>query len=68
MDTAAKPVAQNVQDRIAQVVGDKGAITDAADMAPYVIDQRKKYEGLTPMVVRPATTAEVRRWPAQANR
>ena len=59
MDTAAKPVSQNVLDRIAQVVGDKGVITDAADMAPYVIDQRKSYQGLTPMVVRPATTAEV---------
>jgi D-lactate dehydrogenase (cytochrome) len=59
LDTAAKPVSQNVLDRIAQVVGDKGVITDAADMAPYVIDQRKSYQGLTPMVVRPATTAEV---------
>ncbi len=59
MNPSAKPVPHDVLDRIAQVVGDKGVITDPADMAPYLVDQRDSYHGLTPMVVRPAATAEV---------
>ncbi len=59
MDTTVKGVADAVLERIAGVVGPKGVITDAADMAPYLIDQRKDYQGRAPMVVRPASTDEV---------
>ena len=59
MSTASKAIAEGVLERIANVVGPRGVITDAADMAPYLIDQRKDYMGRTPMVVRPAATAEV---------
>jgi len=34
-------------------------MTDTSDMAPYLVDQRNTYHGATPMVVRPASTAEV---------
>ena len=59
MDAPTNPVSQTVLDRIAAVVGDNGLITDPADIAPFVLDQRKYYEGRTPMVVRPANTEEV---------
>ena len=59
MDGSTHPVNKDILDRIAVVVGEKGLITDPAEIAPYVIDQRKYYEGRTPMVVRPATTNEV---------
>ncbi len=59
MDTAVKGVAGAVLKRIADVVGPKGVIIEAADMAPYLIDQRKDYLGRAPMVVRPASTEEV---------
>ena len=58
MDDAIGPIAADVLDRIARVVGPKGIITDADDMAPYLIDQRRSYRGRTPMIVRPATTEE----------
>lgn len=59
MDGARHPVPDAVLERIASVVGDKGLIRDASDIAPYVVDQRKFYQGATPMVVRPASTEEV---------
>jgi len=59
VDGSTHPVSSEVLDRIADIVGDKGLIRDQADIAPYVIDQRKAYEGATPMVVRPASTEEV---------
>ena len=59
MDGTTHPVNKNILDRIAAVVGEKGLITDPVEIAPYVLDQRKYYEGRTPMVVRPANTREV---------
>ncbi len=59
MDDALLPISQDILGRIADVVGPAGMITDAADMAPYVIDQRKMYHGRTPAIVRPASTGEV---------
>jgi len=59
VDGLTHPVSSDILDRIAAVVGDKGLITDPAEIAPYVIDQRKYYEGRTPMIVRPVTTEEV---------
>jgi D-lactate dehydrogenase (cytochrome) len=58
VDDARKPVSDDVLQRIAVVVGPKGIIIDPADMAPFLIDQRKAYEGRTPMIVRPASTEE----------
>jgi FAD/FMN-containing dehydrogenase len=59
VDGSTPPVNKDILERIAAVVGEKGLITDPVEIAPYVIDQRKYYEGRTPMVVRPATTNEV---------
>src|SRR5438093_524424 len=41
------------------VVGDKYAVTDAADIAPYVTEERDLFHGRSPLVLRPASTAEV---------
>ena len=52
-------VSEDVLDRIQRVVGVQGCIRDAAELAPYLVDQRGRYRGVTPMVVRPASVAEV---------
>ena len=59
MDDGRRPVSQDVLQRIADAVGPGGLVTESADMAPYLVDQRICYHGATPMVVRPASTAEV---------
>lgn len=41
------------------IVGDKYAFTDAADIAPYVTEERDLFHGRSPLVLRPGTTAEV---------
>src|SRR5213083_3757361 len=41
------------------VVGDKYAMTDAADIAPYVTEERDLFHGRSPLVLRPGSTAEV---------
>src|SRR3954454_24804135 len=41
------------------VVGDKYAVTDAADIAPYVTEERDLYHGHSPLVLRPDSTSEV---------
>ncbi len=45
--------------RVQEIVGDRGMVTDAADIAPYVRDWRGNYIGKTSLVVRPANTQEV---------
>ncbi len=48
-------------DRLAEIVGPAGLVTDAGDMEPYIAEQRGLYRGETPCVVRPASTDEVSR-------
>lgn len=45
--------------RFAAIVGDKHAITDTQEMAPYLVEERGLYQGHSPMVLRPGSTAEV---------
>ena len=45
--------------RVQEIVGDRGMVTDAADIAPYVRDWRGNYVGSSSLVVRPANTQEV---------
>src|SRR6201746_2780005 len=42
-----------------KIVGDKYAVTDAADIAPYVTEERDLFHGRSPLVLRPGSTAEV---------
>src|SRR6185312_3664977 len=42
-----------------KVVGDKYALTDAADIAPYTTEERDLFHGHSPLVLRPGSTEEV---------
>ncbi|MFO1393652.1 MAG: FAD-binding oxidoreductase [Steroidobacteraceae bacterium] len=45
--------------RIRNALGPAACITDAEGIAPYLVDFRGLYRGATPLVARPASTAEV---------
>src|SRR3954465_1959700 len=45
--------------RFRKIVGDKYAVTDAAEIAPYVTEERDLFHGKSPLVLRPGSTAEV---------
>lgn len=45
--------------RLKAIVGAKGCLEAAEDMAPYMADWRGRFTGRTPLVLRPATTGEV---------
>ena len=45
--------------RFRAIVGDKYAVTDAADIAPYVTEERDLFHGHSPLVLRPGSTVEV---------
>src|SRR5438552_16413705 len=40
------------------IVGDKYAVTDATDIAPYVTEERDLFHGRSPLVLRPGSTTE----------
>ncbi len=45
--------------RFAAIVGEKFAITDPDLQAPYLVEMRNLFQGHTPVVLRPASVAEV---------
>ncbi len=45
---------------IEAIVGPRGVITEALEMAPYLTDRRGRFEARAPLVARPASTGEVR--------
>ncbi len=49
----------SVYTRLKQVVGEKGFSEDPADIAPYLKEWRGKYEGHTPLLLKPASTDQV---------
>ncbi|MGG5817233.1 FAD-binding oxidoreductase [Falsiroseomonas sp. HW251] len=46
-------------DRLSALLGPRGLLTDPADIAPHLVDWRNLFQGSSPAVVRPASTAEV---------
>ncbi len=54
-------------ERFAAIVGEKYAITDPQAQLPYLVEMRDMYRGRTPLVLRPASTAEVAQILALAN-
>src|SRR6201992_4278866 len=56
---AAPPLSSELVARFRAIVGDKYAITDVADIAPYVTEERDLFHGRSPLVLRPGSTAEV---------
>jgi D-lactate dehydrogenase (cytochrome) len=53
------PLPPELVARFRAIVGDKYAVTDAADIAPYVTEERDLFHGRSPLVLRPGTTTEV---------
>src|ERR1700704_5312586 len=45
--------------RFAAIVGERNALTDSADIAPYISEERGLYRGHSPLVLRPGSVAEV---------
>ncbi|MEA2989295.1 MAG: hypothetical protein QOG83_2006 [Alphaproteobacteria bacterium] len=45
--------------RFAAIVGERYALTDPAEIAPYVSEERGLYHGRSPLVLRPGSVAEV---------
>jgi FAD/FMN-containing dehydrogenase len=45
--------------RFKELVGDKYAVTDATDIAPYVTEERDLFHGHSPLVLRPNSTRQV---------
>src|SRR3954452_9720043 len=62
MNIVEKPVkalSPDLMRRFATIVGDRYALTDQADIAPYLTEERQLYQGRTPAVLRPGSVAEV---------
>ena len=55
----AKKIDPALLDRLRAIVGPSGHIDDPADMEPYVAEWRGRYRGVTPLVLRPASTQEL---------
>src|SRR5579863_3674252 len=53
------PLSPDLIARFRAIVGDKYAVTEAADIAPYLTEERGLFHGRSPLVLRPASTAEV---------
>ena len=59
VQSAAAPLPPELVARFRAIVGDKYAVTDQADIAPYVTEERDLFHGRSPLVLRPGSTAEV---------
>ncbi|MCP3459811.1 MULTISPECIES: FAD-binding oxidoreductase [unclassified Bradyrhizobium] len=57
--TAMPPLPPELIEKFRAIVGAKYAVTDPADIEPYVTEERNLFHGRSPLVLRPATTAEV---------
>src|ERR1700741_82818 len=52
------PLSPELIARFRAIVGDKYAVTEPADVAPYVTEERGLFHGRSPLVLRPGSTAE----------
>jgi len=59
LDKPPKTIDPALLARFAAIVGEKYAITDRLAQAPYLVEMRDMFQGRTPMVLRPASVAEV---------
>src|SRR3974390_163441 len=57
--TPVPPLSPELIARFRAIVGDKYAISEVADVAPYVTEERGLFKGRSPLVLRPGSTAEV---------
>jgi FAD/FMN-containing dehydrogenase len=59
VQASAPQLAPELIAKFRAIVGDKFAVTDVADIAPYVTEERDLFHGRSPLVLRPGSTAEV---------
>jgi D-lactate dehydrogenase (cytochrome) len=59
MQAAVPPLSSELIAKFRAIVGDKYAVTDAADIAPFVVEERDLFHGRSPMVLRPGSATEV---------
>src|SRR5258707_4974111 len=59
VQAAVPPLPPELIAKFRAIVGDKYAVTAAADIAPYVTEERDLFHGRSPLVLRPGSTAEV---------
>jgi D-lactate dehydrogenase (cytochrome) len=57
--SALPPLSPDLIARLTAIVGDKYAVTDADELAQYLTEARNLFHGRSPLVLRPASTAEV---------
>src|SRR5436305_5972418 len=53
------PLSPEMIARFKTIVGEKYAVTDPADIAPYLTEERNLFHGHSPLILRPGSTAEV---------
>ena len=56
---ATPPLSPELIARFRNIVGNKYAVTDAAEIAPYLTEERDLFHGRSPLVLRPGSTAEI---------
>src|SRR5437762_613129 len=59
VQAAAPPLSPELVAQFRKIVGDKYAVTDAAEIAPYLTEERDLFHGRSPLVLGPGSTAEV---------
>src|SRR3954462_8146010 len=57
--SAIAPLAPELIEQFRKIVGERHAITDAADIEAYVTEERNLFHGRSPLVLRPGSTTEV---------
>src|SRR6201986_5673566 len=55
----APPLSPELIAKFRAIVGEKYAVTDPADIAPYTTEERDLFHGRSPLVLRPGSTDEV---------
>ena len=53
------PLPPELLEKFRAIVGEKYAVTDAADIQPYTTEERNLFHGRSPLVLRPGSTTEV---------
>jgi FAD/FMN-containing dehydrogenase len=59
VESPARFVAPEVIARFTAIVGERYALTEPTDIAPYLTEERQLYRGRSPLVLRPGSVAEV---------
>ncbi|MGL3213875.1 FAD-binding oxidoreductase [Bradyrhizobium sp. BR 1433] len=59
VQSAVPPLPPELLEKFRAIVGAKYTVTDAADIKPYVTEERDLFHGRSPLVLRPGSTAEV---------